>query len=66
MKKILLFFLFIVGLAGGMKAQEVIIGNGTTSDYDIAFYPYYMDSYWESLYLPSEIGMPGLITSVAL
>ena len=66
MKKTLLFFLFIAGFASGMRAQEVIIGDGTTSDYDIAFYPYYMDSYWESLYLPAEIGMPGLITSVAL
>ena len=66
MRKHLLLLLTTLCLAGGMNAQEVIIGTGTSSDYDIAFYPYYMDSYWESLYLPAEIGMAGLITSVAL
>ena len=66
MRKHLLLLLTTLCLAGEMSAQEVIIGTGTSSDYDIAFYPYYMDSYWESLYQPSEIGMPGLITSVAL
>ncbi|MBP5205274.1 MAG: fibronectin type III domain-containing protein, partial [Bacteroidales bacterium] len=66
MRKHLLLLLTALCLAGGMNAQEVIIGTGTSSDYDIAFYPYYMDSYWESLYLPAEIGMAGLITSVAL
>ena len=56
----------LASMVGGMRSQEVIIGTGTTSGYDVAFYPYYEDSWWESIYLPSEIGMPGLITAVAL
>ncbi|MBO4489128.1 MAG: fibronectin type III domain-containing protein [Bacteroidales bacterium] len=66
MKKVLLFILFVLCAATGMRAQEVIIGTGTSSSEEYAFYPYYEDSWWESIYLPTEIGMQGLITSVAL
>ena len=66
MKRSRLFLLLALSVSLGTRAQEVIIGTGTSSDYDIAFYPYYMDSWWESLYQPSEVGMTGLITSVAL
>ena len=53
-------------LSFALKAQEVIIGTGTSNNYTTAFYPYYEDSWWESVYSASEIGMSGNITSVAL
>ena len=58
--------LFIACALMGMRAQEVIIGTGTSSSEEYAFYPYYEDSWWESICLPTEIGMQGLISSVAL
>ena len=66
MKRILFLSVLACLLSFALKAQEVIIGNGTSNDYDIAFYPYYEDSWWESVYTADEIGMSGNITSVAL
>lgn len=66
MKRIILFFLMICFLSFALNAQEVIIGTGNSNNYNIAFYPYYEDSWWESVYTPAEIGMSGNITSVAL
>ena len=66
MRRILFLSVVISLLTFALKAQEIIIGTGTSNNYTIAFYPYYEDSWWESVYSASEIGMSGNITSVAL
>ena len=65
LKKYFLWMMLSV-MALGLKGQEVIIGTGTNSSYSMAFYQYYEDSWWESLYLAQEVGMSGNITSIAL
>ena len=66
MKRVLFLSMVLCLLSFALKAQEVIIGTGTSNNYTTAFYPYYEDSWWESVYSASEIGMSGNITSVAL
>ena len=66
MKRVLFFCLMTFLLSFALKAQDVIIGTETSNDYDIAFYPFYEDSWWESVYTPSEIGVSGNISAVAL
>ena len=66
MKRILFLSVVACLLSFAVKAQEVIIGSGTSNNYTNAFYPYYEDSWWESVYTAAEIGMSGNITSVAL
>jgi len=54
-----------VALSGqGMSGNLVIIGNGTGIG-SVPVYPYYTYTYSQSIYLASEIGMPGTIESLA-
>lgn len=66
MKRNLLLLLLITSVFCGTRAQDVIIGTGTSNNYSMAFYPYYEDSWWESVCAPGDVGMQGTITSIAL
>ena len=66
MKKTLLFLALTLMLALGARAQEVVIGNGTSMNSSSAFSSNYTDSWWESTYLSSEINVSGSILSLSL
>ena len=65
MKKLLFILLFLASFVS-MKAQEIIIGTGSSTSSSVAFYPLYMDSWYESTYLSSEVNAAGAILSVSL
>jgi hypothetical protein len=62
LKLSLLFALFLY--VGNVNAQ-VTVGTGTTSDGDAPITSCYGYSYTEQIYLQSEIGASGTITSVS-
>ena len=66
MKKTLLFLALTLMLALGARAQEVVIGNGTSMNSSSAFSSNYTDSWCESTYLSSEINASGSILSLSL
>ena len=59
--------LSMLALAVGQtaKADEVAIGDGTSSDYRVPINPYYGYSLTQQIYTAEEIGMSGNITSVS-
>ena len=66
MRKFLTFLLLMVLVTPqALRADEVIIGDGTSTSYTFPFNNYYGNSYNESIYQASEIGTAGFINSVA-
>ncbi|MBE6336188.1 MAG: hypothetical protein E7066_05880, partial [Lentimicrobiaceae bacterium] len=66
MKKVLLSLLLLVFMAPfAMRADEVVIGQGTGSDYNTPFNVFYKISWHESIYPASSFDMPCVINSVA-
>ena len=66
MKRFLTFLMLLVLLAPqALRADELIIGDGTNSTNNAPFANYYSNSWVEAIYSASEIGGAGLITSIS-
>ena len=66
MKKFLTFLMLMVLLVpNALRADELIIGEGTNSTNNAPFANYYSNSWVEAIYPASEIGESGLITSIS-
>ncbi len=66
MKRFLTFLMLLVLLAPqALRADELIIGEGTNTTYNAPFMNYYSNSWVEIIYPAEEIGGAGLITSIS-
>ena len=66
MKRFLTFLMLMVLLVpNALRADELIIGDGTKSTNNAPFANYYSNSWVEAIYPASEIGESGLITSIS-
>jgi hypothetical protein len=64
MKKIVLLILFLAAYSSFYSQTEVTIGTGTDKSGLIPINRYYNYSVWEAIYLSSEIGQSGEITTI--
>ena len=66
MRKFLTFLMLLVLMAPyALRADEIIIGNGTKTGNAAPFNNYYEHSWTEMIYPASEIGQSGFINSIA-
>ena len=66
MKKHLFILLTVLCMAFGVRAQEITIGDGTSTVSSMAFFANYMDSWCECTFLASELNASGNILSISL
>ena len=60
---ILLLLVFISPFAA--QADEIIVGNGTSSSYNAPFNNFYKNSWNETIYPASSFAMPGTINAIS-
>ena len=66
MKKFLTFLMLLaLMMPNALRADELVLGDGTSGTNNAPFNNYYSNSWNEAIYSASEIGQSGLITSVS-
>lgn len=61
-----LYALMMCAFVAPLGAQVVSLGDGTATSSSMTFYPLYHNSWWESTYSATEIGVTGNITMLML